>query len=120
MIPAANTTKPFSAEKLRQDFPILSQTVNGKPLLYFDNGATTQKPQQVIDAIVDYYSRYNANIHRGVHRLSQEASKAYEDARATVQKHLGAHSPDEIVFTRGTTESINLVAFSFLRPRLNA
>jgi cysteine desulfurase / selenocysteine lyase len=114
--PAGN----YDLHRYRKDFPILSRSVNGKPLIYFDNGATTQKPKQVIDAIVDYYSRYNANIHRGVHRLSQEASQAYEEARATVQKHLGANSPNEIVFTRGTTESINLVAHSFLRSRLNA
>ncbi len=111
-------TLTYDVEKYRADFPILSQKVNGKPLVYFDNGATTQKPQAVIDSIVDYYSRYNANIHRGVHHLSQVASKAYEDARATIQKHIGAASPNEIVFTRGTTESINLVAWSFLRNRL--
>src|SRR4051812_40705022 len=103
----------YDVQKYRADFPILSEKVNGKPLVYFDNGATTQKPQVVIDSIVDYYSRYNANIHRGVHHLSQVASKAYEDARATIQKHIGADSPNEIVFTRGTTESINLVAWSF-------
>jgi cysteine desulfurase/selenocysteine lyase len=109
----------YDVQRYRADFPILSQKVNGKPLVYFDNGATTQKPQAVIDSIVDYYSRYNANIHRGVHHLSQVASKAYEDARATVQKHIGADSPNEIIFTRGTTESINLVAWSYLRNRLN-
>ncbi len=108
----------YDVQKFRADFPILSEKVNGKPLVYFDNGATTQKPKVVIDSIVDYYSRYNANIHRGVHHLSQLASKAYEDARATVQKHIGANSPNEIIFTRGTTESINLVAYSFLRNRL--
>lgn len=106
--------------ELRNDFPILSRKVNGKPLVYFDNGATTQKPQAVINAISSYYSGYNANIHRGVHRLSQEASAAYENARAVVQKHLSASSPEEIVFTRGTTESTNLVAQAFLRTKLNA
>lgn len=110
----------YDTERYRNDFPVLSVTVNGKPLVYFDNGATTQKPKAVINAISDYYSRYNANIHRGVHRLSQDASAAYEAARATVQHHLGAASPNEIVFTRGTTESTNLVAYSFLRSRLNA
>lgn len=115
-----NTTLAYDAIRLRTDFPILARSVNGKPLVYFDNGATTQKPQQVIDAISDYYSRYNANIHRGVHRLSQEASEAYEHARAIVQQHLGAAAPNEIVFTRGTTESVNLVAYSFLREKLNA
>jgi cysteine desulfurase/selenocysteine lyase len=109
----------YDVKKYRADFPILSEKINGKPLVYFDNGATTQKPQAVIDSIVDYYSRYNANIHRGVHHLSQVASKAYEDARATIQKHIGAKSPNEIIFTRGTTESINLVAWSYLRNRLN-
>ncbi|HEU4718029.1 MAG TPA: cysteine desulfurase [Bacteroidia bacterium] len=104
--------------QLRSEFPILSRQVNGKPLVYFDNGATTQKPQAVLSCITDYYSNYNANIHRGVHHLSQEASQAYENARATVQAHLRANSPDEIIFTRGTTESINLVAQSYLRNRL--
>jgi cysteine desulfurase/selenocysteine lyase len=108
----------YNVNSLRADFPILSRTVNNKPLIYFDNGATAQKPKAVIDSLVDYYSRYNANIHRGVHHLSQEASQAYEDARATVQKHIGANSPNEIIFTRGTTESINLVAQSFLRNKL--
>lgn len=115
-----NTTLAYDTNRLRNDFPILARSVNGKPLVYFDNGATTQKPQAVIDAISDYYSRYNANIHRGVHRLSQEASEAYENARAVVQQHLGAAAPNEIVFTRGTTESVNLVAYSFLRAKLNA
>jgi cysteine desulfurase/selenocysteine lyase len=109
----------YDVKKYRADFPILSEKVNGKPLVYFDNGATTQKPQAVIDSIIDYYSRYNANIHRGVHHLSQVASKAYEDARATIQRHIHAASPNEIIFTRGTTESINLVAWSYLRHRLN-
>lgn len=115
-----NTTLAYDTDRLRNDFPILARSVNGKPLVYFDNGATTQKPQAVIDAISDYYSRYNANIHRGVHRVSQEASEAYENARAVVQQHLGAAAPNEIVFTRGTTESVNLVAYSFLREKLNA
>ena len=99
--------------KIRADFPILSQTVNGKPLVYFDNGATSQKPQVVIDAIVDYYSRYNANIHRGVHTLSQLATDAYEQARIKIQKHFNAKHSYEIIFTSGTTESINLVANGF-------
>ena len=108
----------FDVQKYRRDFPILSRTVNGKPLVYFDNGATTQKPQQVIDSIVRYYSGYNANIHRGVHRLSQEASAAYEEARAIVRHHLGAGSDEEIIFTKGTTDSVNLVAAAYLRNRL--
>lgn len=100
-------------QKIRADFPILSQQINGKPLVYFDNGATSQKPQVVIDAIVDYYSRYNANIHRGVHSLSQMATDAYEEARNKIQKHFNAKHNYEIIFTSGTTESINLVANGF-------
>lgn len=100
-------------QKIRAQFPILSQKVNGKPLVYFDNGATSQKPQVVIDAIVDYYSRYNANIHRGVHSLSQIATDAYEQSRIKIQKHFNAKHNYEIIFTSGTTESINLVANGF-------
>ncbi|WP_339839054.1 cysteine desulfurase [uncultured Flavobacterium sp.] len=100
-------------QKIRAQFPILSQKVNGKPLVYFDNGATSQKPQIVIDAIVDYYSRYNANIHRGVHTLSQLATDAYEKARLKIQNHFNAKESYEIIFTSGTTESINLVANGF-------
>ena len=100
-------------QKIRAQFPILKQTVNGKPLIYFDNGATTQKPQVVIDALVDYYSNYNANIHRGVHTLSQLATDAYENARIKVKKHFNAKESFEIIFTSGTTESINLVASGF-------
>ena len=97
-------------ESIRKDFPILSRSINGKPLIYFDNAATVQKPQQVIDSLVNYYKFHNANIHRGVHTLSQEATTEYENARVTVQKHINAASPNSIIFTRGTTESINLVA----------
>lgn len=100
-------------QKIRADFPILSRKVNGKTLIYFDNGATAQKPLEVIETINNYYRNENANIHRGVHTLSQEITVLYENARATVQKHLNAKSPGEIVFTSGTTESINLVAHSF-------
>jgi cysteine desulfurase/selenocysteine lyase len=103
----------FDVQKIRAQFPILSQSVNGKPLVYFDNGATSQKPQVVIDSIVDYYSKYNANIHRGVHTLSQLATDAYEQARYKIQKHFNAKQPYEIIFTSGTTESINLVANGF-------
>lgn len=99
--------------KIRQDFPILKREVNGKPLVYFDNAATSQTPQVVIDAIVDYYSNYNANIHRGVHSLSQEATDAYEQARIKIQKHFNAAQPYEIILTSGTTDSINLVASGF-------
>jgi cysteine desulfurase/selenocysteine lyase len=100
-------------QKVRADFPILSQKVNGKPLVYFDNGATSQKPQVVIDAISRYYSEYNANIHRGVHTLSQLATDAYEVSRNTIQKHLNAKHNYEIIFTSGTTFGINLVANGF-------
>ncbi len=100
-------------QKIREDFPILSREVNGKPLIYFDNAATSQTPQVVIDAIVDYYSNYNANIHRGVHTLSQEATDAYEEARLKIQRHFNAKEAHEIIFTSGTTHSINLVANGF-------
>ncbi len=100
-------------KKIREDFPILKREVNGKPLIYFDNAATSQTPQVVIDAIVDYYSNYNANIHRGVHSLSQEATDAYEEARITIQKHFNAAQPYEIILTAGTTHAINLVANGF-------
>ena len=97
-------------QKIRKDFPILAREVNGKPLVYFDNAATSQTPFQVIDAISDYYKNYNANIHRGVHALSQEATDAYEAARQKIQKHLNAAHPHEIIFTSGTTHSINIVS----------
>ena len=99
--------------KIREDFPILSRKVNGKPLIYFDNAATSQTPQQVIDVIVNYYSEFNANIHRGVHQLSQEATDKYEQARSIIQKHFNARTPKEIIFTSGTTHSINIVANGF-------
>ncbi|MFM7017460.1 aminotransferase class V-fold PLP-dependent enzyme [Flavobacterium sp.] len=97
-------------QKIRADFPILSEKVNGKPLVYFDNGATSQKPQVVIDAISKYYQEYNANIHRGVHTLSQLATDAYEVSRGKIQKHLNAKFPHEVIFTSGTTHAINTVA----------
>lgn len=103
----------FDVQKVRAQFPILSQTVNGKPLVYFDNGATAQKPQVVIDAISRYYSEINANIHRGVHTLSQLATDAYEVSRNTIQVHLNAKHNHEIIFTSGTTQGINLVASGF-------
>lgn len=103
----------FDVEAIRKDFPILSRKVNGYPLVYFDNAATSQTPKQVIDTIVDYYSRYNANIHRGVHTLSQEATDAYEQARITIQKHFNAAKAHEIIYTAGTTNAINLVANGF-------
>jgi cysteine desulfurase/selenocysteine lyase len=103
----------INIEQIRADFPILSRKINGKPLIYFDSGATAQKPQQVIDVISEYYSLHNANIHRGVHTLSQEITVAYENARGTIQKHLNAAFAREIIFTKGTTDSISLVAYSF-------
>lgn len=103
----------FDIQVIRKDFPILSRKVNGYPLVYLDNAATSQKPQQVIDAIVDYYSNYNANIHRGVHSLSQEATDAYEVARNKIQNHFNAKEAFEIIFTAGTTHGINLVANGF-------
>ncbi len=108
----------FDVEQVRSDFPILHQTVNGKPLVYFDNGATSQKPRQVIHAMVDYYEGYNANIHRGVHHLSQKATAAYEQARETLRSFLGAANADQIIFTKGTTEGINLVAQTWGRNYL--
>lgn len=107
------TDNMFNVEKIRQDFPILSRKVNGQPLVYFDNAATSQTPQQVIDAIVDYYSNYNANIHRGVHSLSQEATDKYEAARHKIQHHFNAKKAHEIILTSGTTHGINLVANGF-------
>ncbi len=107
------TYKGIDSKKVRADFPILSREVNGQPLVYFDNAATSQTPQQVIDIIVDYYSRYNANIHRGVHRLSQEATDAYELARQTIQTHFNAAKAHEIILTSGTTHAINIVASGY-------
>lgn len=103
----------FDIKKVREDFPILKRKVNGKPLVYFDNAATSQKPQVMIDALVDYYSNYNANIHRGVHTLSQEATSAYEEARLKIQKHFNASKSYEIILTSGTTHGINMVANGF-------
>ncbi|ALJ05773.1 cysteine sulfinate desulfinase [Pseudalgibacter alginicilyticus] len=103
----------FNVNDIRKDFPILSRKVNGKPLVYFDNAATSQTPQQVIGGIVDYYSNHNANIHRGVHTLSQEATDLYEQARQKIQVHFNAKFSHEIIFTSGTTHGINLVANGF-------
>lgn len=105
----------MNINQIRQDFPILSRTVYGKPLVYFDNAATTQKPRRVVEKIEEMYLSLNANVHRGVHFLSQAATDEHEASRTTVQKFLNAKSPNEIIFTRGTTEAINLVASSFCR-----
>ncbi|MFT7900127.1 cysteine desulfurase [Tenacibaculum ascidiaceicola] len=103
----------FSIDKIRADFPILNREVHGKKLVYLDNGATSQTPQVVIDSIVDYYSNYNANIHRGVHTLSQEATDKYEEARIKIQKHFNAKHSYEIILTSGTTHGVNIVASGF-------
>ncbi|MGQ7243565.1 SufS family cysteine desulfurase [Salinicola sp. V024] len=105
---------------IRRDFPILEREVHGQPLIYLDNAATSQTPVAVIDSLSDYYRRYNANIHRGLHTLADEATAAYEGVRSTVQRHINAFEPREIVFTRGTTEAINLVANSWGRANLKA
>lgn len=110
----------FDINKIRKDFPILTRTVNNKPLVYFDNGATAQKPQVVIDAITHYYNFQNANIHRGVHTLSREITIAYEEARKTIKEHVNAKHTHEIIFTKGTTESINLVAYCFGKINIEA
>ncbi|MDC1194050.1 cysteine desulfurase [Crocinitomicaceae bacterium] len=105
--------RKFNVNEIREDFPILKQLVYGKNLIYFDNGATSQKPQVVIDAITKYYSKDNANIHRGVHYLSQIATNDYEESRKVIQKYINAAKSEEIIFTKGTTDAINLVANSF-------
>jgi cysteine desulfurase/selenocysteine lyase len=105
-------------EEIRDDFPVLSQKVHGKPLIYFDNAATSQKPRIVIDAMNDYYRRYNANVHRGIHSLAERATREYERARESLARFIHAESPECVIFTRGTTESINLVAHSWGRANL--
>jgi cysteine desulfurase/selenocysteine lyase len=109
----------FDVNAIRKSFPILDRKVNNKPLVYFDNAATAQKPKQVIEALTHYYSHYNANIHRGIHSLAEEATAAYEATRVAVQEFIGASSSDEIIFTRGTTEGINLVAYTWARKNVN-
>jgi len=110
----------YDVERIRRDFPILSRKVHGKPLVYLDNAATTQKPQAVIDRIVRYYTEENSNVHRGVHYLSQIATEAYEGTRTTVRRFVNARSEKEIVFTRGTTDGINLVAYAWGRRNVKA
>jgi len=107
---AAAPKEKFDWESLRADFPILDQKVHGHPLIYFDNAATSQKPRVVLDALRRYYERDNANVHRGIHELSNRATAAFEAARSRTARFINARSADEIVFTRGTTEGINLVA----------
>jgi len=117
---AVNAHRPsnFDVAAIRHDFPVLHQTVHGKPLVYLDNAASSQRPKAVIDAISHYYEHDHANVHRGVHTLSQRATDAYEGARETVRHFINARSTKEIIYTRGTTESVNLVAQSFVRPKL--
>ena len=117
MSAAIDTAAPLDVERLRADFPILAQRINGRPLVYLDNGASAQRPRAVIEAERRYAEEMHANVHRGVHTLSQRATDAFEAARERVRRFINARSTREIVFTRGTTESINLVAQSFLRPR---
>jgi cysteine desulfurase/selenocysteine lyase len=116
--PATATHVGIDVERIRADFPALHQEVHGRPLVYLDNAATTQKPRRVIDTVTHFYEHDCANVHRGVHLLSQRATVAYERARTTIKDHLGAADSREIVFTRGTTEAVNLVASSFVRPRV--
>src|SRR5919198_5045499 len=103
----------LDVQRIREDFPILSRTVHGKPLVYLDNAATTQKPQVVLDALTRYYCDINSNVHRGVHELSERATEAYEEARERVRRFFNASNAREIIFTRNATEGINLVAHSF-------
>lgn len=116
--PEVAERRPFDVAEVRRDFPILQQRVHGRPLTYLDNAATSQKPRAVIDAIAHYYRTDNANIHRGIHTLAERATAAYEEARVAVQRFLNAREAREIVFVRGTTEAINLVAQSYARPLL--
>ena len=114
------TAKPFDVQRIREDFPILKQIINGKPLIYLDNAATSQKPRAVIDAMNRYYMEENSNIHRGVHYLSELATQSYEAARIKIQRHINAAHPQEVIFVRGTTEAINLVAHSYGRYNFKA
>jgi len=116
----ATVVAGFDVGRVREEFPALKQLVHGKPLVYLDNAATTQKPQLVIDAITHFYQEDCSNIHRGVHLLSERATKAYEDARLAVQQFINAADPAEVIFVRGTTEAINLVAHSYGRTHVQA
>ncbi|HQR48252.1 MAG TPA: cysteine desulfurase [Steroidobacteraceae bacterium] len=116
----ARVRQPLDVEAIRREFPVLARSVHGKPLCYLDNAASSQRPRRVIDAISTYYETHHANVHRGVHALSQEATDLYEGAREKVRHFIGARSTREVVFVRGTTEAINLVAQSYARPRLRA
>ena len=120
MAESITITPTFDVNEIRKSFPVLEREVNNKLLIYLDNAATAQKPQSVIDALSYYYSNYNANIHRGIHSLAEEATAAYEATRVTVQKFIHAAYPEEIIFTRGTTEGINLVAYTWGRQNIHA
>ena len=120
MIETVTIQKGLDVYAIRQQFPILNREVKGKPLVYFDNAATTQKPQAVIDALVDYYTGYNANIHRGIHTLAEEATAAFEATRDAAQQFIHAASREEIIFTKGTTEGVNLVAYTWGRQNIKA
>src|SRR4051794_21825459 len=120
MIESATIDNVLDVYAIRKHFPALEREVKGKPLVYFDNAATTQKPQVVIDALVNYYSNYNANIHRGIHTLAEEATAAFEATRDTVQQFINAESREQIIFTSGTTEGINLVAQTWGRQNIKA
>src|SRR5688500_1058938 len=121
MMPTLTTIEnELDVYAIRQQFPALNREVKGKPLVYFDNAATTQKPQVVIDALVNYYSSYNANIHRGIHTLAEEATAAFEATRDTVKQYINAPSREQIIFTTGTTEGINLVAQTWGRQNIKA
>jgi cysteine desulfurase/selenocysteine lyase len=121
MIPSAATIKKdLDILAIRKQFPVLSRAVKGRPLVYLDNAATTQKPQVVIDALINYYTGYNANIHRGIHTLAEEATAAFEETRDAVQQFIHAANREEVIFTRGTTESINLVAYTWGRQQIKA
>ena len=120
MMPSTTIRKNLDIAAIRKQFPVLNREVKGRPLVYFDNAATAQKPQVVIDALVNYYTNYNANIHRGIHTLAEEATAAFEETRDAVQQFIHAAYREEIIFTRGTTESINLVAYTWGRQNIRS
>src|ERR1700712_699839 len=120
MIETATISKSLDVYAIREQFPVLGRMVKGKPLVYLDNAATSQKPQVVLDALINYYTQNNANIHRGIHTLAEEATAAFEDTRNTVQEFINASSREEIIFTRGATEGINLVAYTWGRQNIKA
>src|SRR2546423_7997637 len=120
MINTVTIKNDLDVYTIRKQFPALNREVKGQPLTYFDNAATTQKPQAVIDALVNYYSEYNANIHRGIHTLAEEATAAFEATREVARQYIHAGSREEIIFTRGTTEGINLVAYTWGRQNIKS